>query len=261
MSSPAVFTRAERAYLGLIPILLPRARVVVVGSEHVRAQVLDRWPRRDPSSVVAVASGVDERLLVAASRGPADDDRRVRERLALSTPYVLYVGRLTTRKNLARLIRAFSTARLPDHRLVVAGAPSGLSEDLAAVARDAGAAGRVVFLGRVEDADLPALYRNASAFAYVSLDEGFGVPPLEAMAFGIPVVCSDIAPLRETAAGGGALLVSPFDEAAMAAALTRAVADEDLRAYARLVGPSHAQRYQWSTTARLLHQALELACQ
>lgn len=260
MSSPTVFTRAERAYLGLIPRLLPQARVVAAVSEHVRAQVLDRWPRRDPSSVVVAPNGVDERLLVAASRGPSDDDRRVCERLALSTPYVLYVGRLTARKNLARLIRAFSTARLPDHRLVLAGAPSGLSEDLAVVARNAGVGGRVHLLGRVDDGDLPALYRNASAFAYVSLDEGFGVPPLEAMAFGIPVVCSDIASLRETAARGGALFVPPLDEAAMAGALARAVADEDLRADARLVGPSHARMYRWSTTARILHQALELAC-
>lgn len=261
MSSPAVFTRAERAYLGLIPRLLPRARVVAADSEHVRGQVLDLWPRRDPSSVIVAPDGVDERLLDAASRGPSDDDRRVREQLALTTPYVLYIGRLTARKNLAMLIRAFSNARLPDHRLVLAGAPSGLSEDLMAVARDAGVGGRVLLLGRVEDAALPALYRYASAFAYVSLDEGFGVPPLEAMAFGIPVVCSDIATLRETAGGGGALFVSPFDETAMAAALTRAVTDEDFRSRARLAGPSHAGTYRWSTTARIIHEALELACQ
>lgn len=260
MSSPDLFTRAERAYLDLIPRLLPHARVIAADSEHVREQVLDLWPRRDPSSVVVAPNGVDERLLEAGSRAPSDDDRRVRERLGLSTPYVLYVGRLTARKNLARLIRAFSNAQLPDHRLVLAGAPSGLSEDLAAVARDAGVGGRVLLLGRVEDAALPALYRYASAFAYVSLDEGFGVPPLEAMAFGIPVVCSDIASLRETAGGGGAQFVSPFDEAAMTAALARAVADEDLRASARLAGPPHAGTYRWSTTARILHEALELAC-
>ncbi|MHB8959829.1 MAG: glycosyltransferase family 4 protein [Candidatus Limnocylindrales bacterium] len=261
MSSPAVFTRAERAYLGLIPRLLPRARVVAADSENVRGQVLELFPRRDPASVVVAPDGVDERLLDAALRGPSDNERRELERLGLSTPYVLYLGRLTARKNLARLIRAFSNARLPEHRLVLAGAPSGVSENLAAVARDAGVGDRVLLLGRVDDAALPALYRHASAFAYVSFDEGFGVPPLEAMAFGIPVVCSDIATLRETAGGGGALFVSPFDEAAIAAALTQAVDDRSLRTRAQLVGPSHAGTYRWSNTARILREALELACQ
>ncbi len=142
---------------------------------------------------------------------------------------------------------------------MLAGAASGASEDLASIARRAGVLGRVHLIGRVDDDDLPALFREAAAFAYVSLDEGFGVPPLEAMAFGIPVVCSDIPALRETGGDGGALFAPPLDEGAIAGALVRAVTDTTVIAEARARGPVHAGRYRWSETTRILNQTMELA--
>jgi len=261
MTSPSQFTPAERVYLSLIPRLLPRARIVATVSEHVRRQVLERWPERDPAMVVVAPNGVSERLLEAAARGPSSDDERRRARLGVQAPYILYLGRLNRRKNLARLVRAFSASGLDDHRLILAGASSGAGEDLANVARQARVHDRVDLIGRVEDGDLAALYRGAAAFAYVSLDEGFGVPPLEAMAFGIPVVCSDIPALRETGGDGGALFVPPLDDGAIADALNHAVADAGVTARARVLGPAQARRYRWSETARILHEAMELARQ
>src|SRR3954468_21769866 len=247
LSSPERFSSLERAYLGLIPRLLPAANIVAAVSEHVRAQVLDRWPRRDPATVLVAPNGVDERLLSAAGlvpplAEPDDASDRTPQAVAggdpgLDRPYVLYLGRLNTRKNLPMLIRAFAAADLPDHDLVVAGAPSGVVEDLAAEGRAAGIADRLRLPGAIDDADLPQLLRGADAFAYVSLDEGFGAPPLEAMAFGRPVVCSDIPALRETAAPGGALLVDPADRDAMAAALRTAVLDAAFRSRATECGP------------------------
>lgn len=259
MTSPDQFTPAERAYLSLIPRLLPRAKIVVAVSEHVRGQVLERWPDRDPATVVTAPNGISQDLIDAAARGASPGDVPTRERLGIRAPYLLYLGRLNRRKNLARLIRAFARSGLGDHHLVLAGANSGASDDLARIAREAGVGHRVDLVGRVPDDDLPAIFRGASVFAYVSLDEGFGVPPLEAMAFGLPVVCSDIPALRETSERGGAQFVAPGDEAAIGEALYRAATDPALLERARLLGPEHASRYRWSRTAQILHETLELA--
>ena len=260
LTHPEYFRRAERLYLSLIARLLPRATVVAAVSSHVRDEVLDRWPGRDPASVVVAPNGVDEGLLRAAA-GPSDPDaeRLTLARLGVSRPYVLYVGRLNVRKNLSRLISAFAAARLADFQLVLVGPSDASNGDLAAHAEGLGLRDRVTFTGRVADDDLPALLRHASAFAYVSLEEGFGVPPLEAMAFGIPVVCSDIPALRETAAAGGALFAQPLDVDNIAECLTRAVTDEAFVATAKRLGPAHAGRYRWKATATALHGALERA--
>ena len=260
MRDPTQFTRAEQLYLGLIPRLLPRARVVAAVSEHVREQILERWPKRDPSSVVVAPNAVDDRLLREAAAGPRDADIEVRARYGVRSPYILYLGRINSRKNLARLVRAFAQSGLAEHRLVLAGAASGRIEDLLAVADASGVSHRVDMVGSIDDRDLGPLYRGADAFAYVSLDEGFGVPPLEAMAFGVPVVCSDIMALRETATGGGAIFVPPLDEIAIAAGLAKAAGDEDHRARARSQGPSHARSFSWIATAQVLRDALEMAC-
>jgi alpha-1,3-rhamnosyl/mannosyltransferase len=171
------------------------------------------------------------------------------------------LGRLNVRKNLARLISAFAAARLPDCQLVLVGPSDARNGDLAVHAEDLGLRDRVTFTGRVADADLPALLRHADAFAYVSLEEGFGVPPLEAMAFGIPVVCSDIPALRETAAAGGALFAQAHEVDDIAECLTRAVTDEALRATAKALGPAHARLYRWQATALAVRGALERAAE
>src|SRR4051812_36113966 len=118
LSSPERFSALERAYLGLIPRLLPAAEIVAAVSEHVRAQVLDRWPRRDAATVVVAPNGVDERLLAAAGLIPtAVEPEPAPDRFVppaavpgLDRPYVLYLGRLNARKNLPMLIRAFAVA-------------------------------------------------------------------------------------------------------------------------------------------------------
>ncbi len=262
---PHQFTRAERAYLSLIPLLLPRANVVVTVSEHVRAEVLERWPRRDPASVVVAPNGIDDSLFDtgdASADGREPDRQRaaaVRTRHGIERPYVLYLGRINRRKNLVTLVQAFAEARLTEHDLLLAGPDDGAAGEVADAIARTRASGRVRLLGRVDDLDVRALLGGADAFAYVSLDEGFGVPPLEAMALGVPVVASDIPALRETAAGGGAILVPPGDVAQIADALRRAACDEAVHERARREGPPHARTFRWSTTASQVRVALERA--
>jgi glycosyltransferase involved in cell wall biosynthesis len=258
LTRPEQFSRRERALLALIPRLLPRAEVVATVSEHIRALVLEQWPRRDPASVVVVPNGVADALFDAAPSA-APLAAAAAEHLGIRTPYALYLGRVTTRKNVARLLRAFARAGLDEHQLVIAGEPSGMTDDLPSLAATLGIAERLRMLGRVPQALLPGLLAGADLFCYVSLDEGFGVPPLEAMVYGVPAVVSDIPALRETAAPGSAVLVDPGDTDAIAEGLRRAATDAGVRERARTDGPHHASGYRWSHAADRLHAALERA--
>jgi glycosyltransferase involved in cell wall biosynthesis len=133
------------------------------------------------------------------------------QRYQIDRPYILYVGSIEPRKNIGQLIRAFAQVRRTynvPHQLVIAGKPLYLYEHDLALPAQLGIAGDVRFTGQVRDTDLPALYSGASLFATLPLYEGFGLPPLEAMACGVPVLAANTTSLPE-ALGDGALLVDP----------------------------------------------------
>ena len=164
---------------------------------------------------------------------------------------MLFVGTLEPRKNLPRLVRAFREAvrqaSLP-HQLVLAGATGWQQESLAnELAADGD--GRVHLPGRVGANELEALYRGADAVAYPSLSEGFGLPVLEALAYGRPTLSSSTSSIPEVAADA-ALLVDPEDDDAIAAGLVRILTDEALRAELMAKGPLRAASFSWATTAR-----------
>jgi glycosyltransferase involved in cell wall biosynthesis len=166
-------------------------------------------------------------------------------------PYVLWIGSLEPRKNVGLLVDAFARwaagADLP-HRLVLAG-PGGWVEDAASVLAPARTLGdRVRTVGRVGDPALRALYRGADVFAFPSRHEGFGIPVLEAMAQGTPVLAADIPALRETATGA-AVLRSPDDTAAWVAALDNLLHDATERARLGAAGRERAQQYSWERCA------------
>jgi glycosyltransferase involved in cell wall biosynthesis len=155
---------------------------------------------------------------------------------------VLFVGVLQKRKNLLRLIEAFEA--LPEEwRLVLAGSPSGYGAE--AILERAHAHPRVQITGYLATGTLEQLYARASIFAFPSLDEGFGIPVLEAMAHGLPVVTSNSSALPEVA-GDAALLVSPEDSSEIAAALLRLAQNEDLREQLARHGMARAQTYTWT---------------
>ena len=167
---------------------------------------------------------------------------------SLAGPYVLAVGTLEPRKNLERLVAAWSALGEDARRgnvLALVG-PRGWDDDaILRAAHDAGA----VLLGRVSEAELRALYAGCSAFVYPSLYEGFGLPVLEAMAAGAPVVTSSVSSLPEVA-GGAALLVDPQDVDAIGGALARVLADDALAAELRRRGLKRARGFSWERTAR-----------
>jgi glycosyltransferase involved in cell wall biosynthesis len=232
----------------IVPRVLPRvarrARLVLTPSTATRDDVV-RLLRIDPGRVRVIPH--------AAPRGfdPPDPSGD-----AGGAPYFLFVGNLEPRKNLARALRAFERVApsLPDHRFVVAGAPGWKYQDVLREAARPGLAGRVELRGYVPEDELPALYRNATAFVYPSLYEGFGMPVIEAMACGTPVLTSNVSALPELAEGA-ALLVDPLDETALAEAMHALGTDAALRRRLHAAGPARAARYSWERTCDLTLEA------
>ena len=217
----------------LIPRHLRQVRAVLVPSEYTRTDVLDTFDV-EPGIVHVVPNRIAPAVTPDATAEPVADGR----------PYLLYLGNLHPRKNVASLITAFRAAkraesRLAEHRLFVAGARwyGGRAEQDAA-----GASPDIVFLGRVSDAARARLLAGADALAYVSLFEGFGLPPLEAMAYGVPVLTSSTTSLPEVT-GGAALLVDPVSADAIAEGVVRILTDSALRARLHVAGPQRAAHF------------------
>ena len=231
-----------------------RADWVLADSEATRRDLIAHLGT--PSGKVKVLySGVDPHF--NEEREPGEGDLlRARYGLAAGS-YVLSVGTIQPRKNYVRLIQAFAQLQAPDFvnkQLVVAGGRGWLYEDIFAEAESHG--DRVRILGFVDETDLPALYRNAALFAFPSLYEGFGLPVLEAMACGTPVVCSNVSSLPEVA-GDAALLVDPLDTGGIAEAMARVLQDVGLQQDMIARGRSQAARFTWEKAARQLLDTLD----
>ena len=240
-------------YLQLaMPFFLRRADGVICVSEHTRRDA-QRFYGVPDSKLRVIHEGVDPRFRPVSE--PAEC-RRVRDKLHLPARYALAVGTVEPRKNLTTLFRAYRAyldTRAEDNAeappILVAGKQGWLEESSYRAVRDNRLSGRVRFLGFVDDADLPALYSLATVFVMPSVYEGFGLPALEAMACGAPVICSNASSLPEVA-GDAALLVGPADVAGWAAALSRALGDAALRADLSARGLRRAAQFTWAETAR-----------
>ena len=220
----------------------------IVASEAARILVPSVATAQDLAELYAVDRG-RVTIVPLGVQPPAQPDRRGAARLlhdhGVRGPFLLAVGTLEPRKNLPRLLAAFGevTDELPDHWLVVVG-PVGWGPKL----RPTWESVRVKLAGPVGDATLHALYEQADGLAYPSLYEGFGLPVLEAMAHGTPVLTSDRSSLPEVA-GDAALLVDPLDRGAIAKGLHRLVSDGDLRERLAVAGPRRAAAFTWRATA------------
>jgi glycosyltransferase involved in cell wall biosynthesis len=176
-------------------------------------------------------------------------------RFGLPESYVVCLGAVQPRKNLARLLEAWATVQARgeggDAVLAIAGRPKQEAGAYAALADRLGIADTVRWLGYVADDDLPVLLAGARCLVFPSLYEGFGLPVVEAMAVGCPVITSDTTSLPETAAGA-ALLVDPLSPTAIASAIARLLSDEPERARLREIGLARAAKLSWTRSAEVL---------
>ncbi len=253
---PDAHRLSERAYLELSVRWHVRVGTQLLTISEAARQDLVRLYGADPDRVAVAYPAVDRSF-----RPPSSDAiRAMRERYRLDAPYVLHVGTLKPRKNLPRLIAAFARAELRNStRLVLVGADQddGRADVLAAADR-VRVSDRLELLSYVDRADLPALYGGAAAVAVVSLHEGFGMPALEALACGAPLVASNRGALAEVVGEAG-VLVDPLSTDAIASALARIVGDKARADHLRVAGPRRAEGFTWQRAAAVTLTVLERA--
>ena len=229
-----------------------KANRILTVSEASKRDILRFFDVR-PEKVAVIYNAIDERFLAPADPGRMD---QARQRYQLDHPFVLYVGNIKPHKNIERLIDAFGRARAacPDGlTLIIIGDEISKYPGLRQSVHKHRLDKHVRFLGFQPAETLSAFYHLAHAFVFPSLYEGFGLPPLEAMACGTPVVTSNVSSLPEIC-GGAALLVDPYDVEAIAAGIRQAVTDEPLRRDLIARGLARARSFSWEQSVRQIHQ-------
>lgn len=246
--APETATPGLRAYLSrVVPRSVARADHILADSESTRRDLLDLY-HVEAERTSVLYSGVEGHFR------PVRDERTLadlRSRYALDGSFLLAVGTVQPRKNYIRLVEAFRQLDRANLTLVIAGGRGWLDDPLYERIAALGLENRVRMLGFVPDKDLPALYSAARVFAFPSLYEGFGLPILEAMACGTPVVTSRASSMPEVA-GDAALLVDPLDTDALAEALASALDDELLRSSLIEKGLERATVFTWEAAAHKL---------
>jgi glycosyltransferase involved in cell wall biosynthesis len=242
---PEMFRPANRLYLTVLTRLSARrARRLIAVSAHAAAETT-RLLGIPSQRIDVIYHGVDPMFRPL----PGEVLASFRRRRGLPERFVLFVGTLEPRKNLVRLVDAFARVGDSGTALVLAGGKGWLYDELFARVEALGLCERVIFPGFVMSEELPLWYNAATALAYPSVYEGFGLPVLEAQACGTPVLTSNVSSLPE-AAGNAALMVDPYDVEALAAELSRLLADATLRQELRERGIGHAEQFSWSRTAQ-----------
>lgn len=231
-----------------IPIAARRSTFIITDSEHARREILEVFstPR---SKVKAIMLGFDPRMRQPRSHA---DGENICRKYDLPSEYLLYVGTIQPRKNLDTLIEAFYRLKISGSikvKLVIVGRKGWLYEELFSRIKELQLESEIIFTGFVPDEDLPFIYDWARIFLYLSLFEGFGLPPLEAMACGVPVITSNTTSLPEVVGDAG-ITVPPTDVEEVSVAIMRILSDPVLAANLSEAGRARAARFSWETTAR-----------
>ncbi|KAA0207046.1 glycosyltransferase family 1 protein [Candidatus Uhrbacteria bacterium] len=260
---PEVYKKIQVAYHEITTrdIVRRRARIITV-SEFCKREIVELYGA-DPEKIFVTPLGLDHERFVpqVASR-----KSQVAEKYGIKGPYLLFVGRIDKKKNLPVLVKAFDMIadEYPEIELVLAGTfsgPSGLAttgaEDLKRVIRHSKFAARIKLLGYLDEADKPALLSAAAAYVQPSIYEGFGLPPLEAMACGTPAICANAASLPEVIGKGNALFFAPKHPDELAEAIRNLLASDELRRELVEKGLARAKEYDWRRTAAETLRMLE----
>jgi len=232
----------------LLKMSAKRAHKIITGSENSKRDIIKILGVPE-EKVRVIYIGIDDVYR------PINDKRKldsVKARYNITDRFILHVGSLSPRKNIPRLIDAYS--RLPaeileEYQLVIVGKRSWKADEIFAKVKQLKLEDKVVFTGFVEDSDLPLLMNRAALLAFPSLYEGFGIPPLEAMACGTPVVASNTSSIPEVV-GDAALLFDPYNVEEMTVAMHRALTDEQLRSDLRQKGFERIRHFSWEKAAR-----------
>ncbi len=247
---PETFTRRGKTQLRLtVRHTARRAAHILTVSEYSRQDIIQTY-KLAPEKISVTHNGFEAQF--SPMPQTTDEAAVIKNKFGITQDFLLAVGSLQPRKNLVRLLRAYVKLREQhkdfQQQLVLVGRQLWLYQEILREIRQQNFAQDVIVTGYVDNEDLPALYRSATTLVYPSLFEGFGLPPLEAMACGTPVITSNNSSLPEVV-GDAALLVDAHDEQAIANAIFRLVNDKNLQAKLRVAGFAQAQRFTWRQAA------------
>ncbi len=231
-----------------IPIAAKRSNFIITDSEYARQEIIDDF-KIEPERIKATMLGFNPAMLEQRN---AEEGRTILNSYGLPDGYILYVGTIQPRKNIDSLIEAYALLRKDNKetpKLVIVGRKGWLYDRLFNRIMELGLAEEVLFTGFVPDEELPFIYDSALVFAYLSLFEGFGLPPLEAMACGVPVVVSNTTSLPQVVGDAG-FSVMPTDVVAITTALKKVLYNSQLADAMREKGLERARSFSWEKCAQ-----------
>lgn len=237
-------------YRYLLPLILRRVDMVITDSRSAKRDIMEHMGVPE-TKIRTIYLGVDtERYKVL----PLSYVEPARQKYQLDFPYILYVGNLAPRKNIPTLLKAFhvvSQESRSNYKLVIVGQKAWKDQPIFPIfntVRALDLQDKVIFLGYVPEEDLPGIYNAASLFVFPSIYEGFGLPPLEAMMCGVPVITSNSSSLPEVIGDAG-IMVDPYDSAALAVAINQALTEDSLRTTLIRKGLERAKLFSWQKCA------------
>lgn len=224
-----------------------KSACILTGSQHARDDIIQAYTV-DPDKVKVILHGISERFAPEIGEEASLQNAK---KYGVEPPYILFVGRLNPRKNLAALLRAFEMCKIQGipHKLVIVGKMDFATQELQPLLKSLSSRDDIILTGFVPDEDLPHLYSQAEVFVYPSLYEGVGLPVIEAMNSGVPVVTSNSTSLKEILGDAG-ILVDTTRVEDLAREIIRLVSDPDLRECLGEKGIARANSFSWEETAR-----------
>lgn len=255
---PENYTRINRAYLSaMVPQSVKQAASIIAVSKQTKEDLV-RMVGVPEERISVIYNGIESNFRPMTR----DECEATWQKYSLPKGgYLLYVGTLEPRKNIAGLIRAYAKIQKNpgiSQRLVICGGLGWLYRELFGLVNELGLRKEIIFTGHVPNKDLPAIYCGAELLVYPSIYEGFGLPVLEAMACGTPVITSNVSSLPEVA-GDAALLISPNDVEELTEAINRLLSDSELRKEFAKRGLERAKLFSWEKTARETLQVYKAA--
>jgi glycosyltransferase involved in cell wall biosynthesis len=253
-SYPQFFTWKERIYFLPLPWLTPMARRLIATTEYVAGDLVKYKYARDRSQIDIVPLAVSPEFKPVEQHN-CDFLKQVKGKFKLPQSYILFVGRLNVRKNIENLLRSLPSLENKTIPLVVVGKEDSKTPDLKTILSDPAISKRILLTGSMDKQELAATYAMATIFCFPSFAEGFGLPPLEAMASGIPVVVSNTTALAEVC-GNAPLYINPAEPASIAKALNELLGNPEIYREKKISGLERASQYKWSTTAHTFMQSV-----
>ena len=249
---PELFSKKERIIFKIKPAAFKRANAVIASSEAAKDDLKKNFEIND-EKIKVIHNAFDEKFFQDAN---IDEIQNAKNKYKIDGEYILFMNTIKPLNNLTRLIEAFSKLRLilkgkkpnSNYKLVLAGKSGWMSDEIHQIAKDFGLKNEVIFPGYIDPKDLNALFAGADVFVSVPVYEDFGAPVLEAMASGVPVVCSNVSSLPEIT-DGAAELVDPYDIEGMKSAILKVLDDDRLRDDLKKRGLEQAKKFHWRKTA------------